>query len=281
MVTAPAMRRRRPPSSTSPPAVGQPPRDPVGVPDGHGGDRGRPLRAVPQPVGDALAVGDLPDARTRGPSAPAPAAGRPARRAPGSAPRRRRPARTAPCRSGPPGGPWWRPSWRRGRSAAATRARPAPRSTASNRSRCTSVKGSAGSSATAKWVHDPLQGQLRPLLDGQRQLHRVVRRRAHPVHPGVDLDVDVERAPDPAGRRGRGRHRGHARLGVQRRRQPEGDHVGHGLGGRLRQQQHRRVDPGVAQLGALLHAGPPPATTLPRRARPAPRAPGRGRRPRP
>ncbi len=71
---------------------------------------------------------------------------------------------------------------------------------------------------------------------------------AHPVHPCVHLDLDV----DPArGGVGRPADRLHALVGVHRRHESPPDRLFHGLGTGFGQDQDRREDAGLAQRHAL------------------------------
>ena len=82
-------------------------------------------------------------------------------------------------------------------------------------------------------------------VDRRRQLG------THALHPGVDLDVDVERWVTTAQHRSADRFDPGA--GVQRRGQPVGDDRLGVLVRLLAQQQHRGLDAGVAELDRLLH----------------------------
>ena len=96
-----------------------------------------------------------------------------------------------------------RPSWPRGASA---RRCPAAASVGQRRRRsassCAAVNGSSGSSATAKWVHTPVEAQARVRRRSAGPGRRAsAGRRTDPVHAGVDLEV--HRAPAAARRRPR------------------------------------------------------------------------------
>ena len=74
----------------------------------------------------------------------------------------------------------------------------------------------------------------------------------HPVHPGVDLQVDGHgREPPAAATRPSGRPPG----GVHGGDQPAGHGLGHGLRRRLGQQEDRRLDAGLAQGHPLFDQG--------------------------
>ena len=208
---------------------------------------------------------------------------RPARRrAPGRGTPRTGRCRTAPCRGAPRGRRWPRPSWRRGASAARARRAPGRRAASVEAPDLAVGEGPV-------LVADPVgHREVRPQRgEAKRRLGR----------HGVD---DLERArsgsaptrcmpvstltwtsvTDPArAEAGGGGPTPGAR--VERQGEAVGHDVGHGLGRRLGQDQHRRVDAGVAQLDALLGRRHRQPAWRRLRGRPGPRRRPRVRRRRP
>ncbi len=133
----------------------------------------------------------------------------------------------------------------------------------SNRSSCRSVNARSSGcspSATGRWVHTPSSRSSGSAHHRSRDGRQVLRRRAHPVHAGVDLDVHIDR---PAGTRRRRAEGLDALGGVQRRREPVGQRRRCRAGVALAEQQHRCGDAVLAQLHPLVDQrdGEPPCAT--------------------
>ena len=210
------IRRRRPPISTSP-DVGQPAPDAVGVPERHGGDVGRGRRACGAARTTAARRRRGASRTTPGRAATGPDGGRPRpgrAPAPGEMPYTAMPARTNERRAAG----WARPPAELAACTATPSSAPAgsPASTRSNVASCPAVYGSAGSSATARWVKIPVSrtAGVRAAMWATRIAH-VAGRGADAVHAGVDLDVH----PETVGarrRRARPRRRSSSRSGSGR-----------------------------------------------------------------